>query len=377
MFKFIHTGDWQIGMRAAGLPPAAAERVRAARFASVTTLLAAAVEHRADAVLVAGDCFEDNGVAPALVERLAAVLNDAPGRPPVYLIPGNHDPASLDSVWHRPIWRQLRPHVRVLLSADPVVMADGVTLFPCPLSTRHGTADPTSHIPPRPAGDASLRIGLAHGTMRILPGVGDDDFPIPTDAAERLGLDYLALGHWHSVLASPDGRAWYSGTHEATKFGERESGRALLVTLSTAGVPPVVATLRSGALTWADAELDASVEPGDDVLRRHREWPDADRCLLRLTLRGPSTAESAAVVAQLREVLSNRFLHHACDDANLTPADPDVALAGLAGLPHVIRAADELKSLAAGQPGEVSAAVAARALQLLYDIAWSNRQAGV
>src|SRR5436189_169510 len=78
----------------------------------------------------------------------------------------------------------------------------GAVLLPSPCTARASTEDPTLRLP---AGDPSkIRIGVAHGSLR---GCGfevePDDFPIAADAAERAGVDYLALGHWHSTLVLP------------------------------------------------------------------------------------------------------------------------------------------------------------------------------
>src|SRR5690606_4469982 len=101
---------------------------------------------------------------------------------------------------------------------EPVRLADGVTLYPCPLKHKAGYDDPTAWIPRREDKE-DLRIGLAHGTLPIQQEMGEDAFPIALDRAEQAGLDYLALGHWHSTLGHPpggNGRTWYSGTHETT-----------------------------------------------------------------------------------------------------------------------------------------------------------------
>lgn len=372
MYRFLHTSDWQIGMRAAGLG-AASEKIRQHRLDAIRNLLALAAAERVAAVVVAGDLFEDNQVAARLVEQVAGLLNDADACP-IYLLPGNHDPFTLGSVWHRDVWRQLRPHVRLLTNERPIELTAGVTLHPCPLLAKHGTDDPTARIPPRSADDGSLRIAVAHGTMRIRPDVGDDDFPIALDASGRARVDYLALGHWHSVLAGPCGRAWYSGTHETTKFGERDSGQALLVTLTEAGAPPTVQPVRTGALKWADETIDLAADAADAILRRFREWPDAATQLLRLTCTGRATPEAAAVIEQLRVVLAERFLYADCDAAHLRPEDAARALADLSGSPYLIAAAGELRQLAEAPPGgETDPAVAARALDLLYQFAWAGR----
>lgn len=74
------------------------------------------------------------------------------------------------------------------------------------------------------------------------------------DATQRAGLDYLAIGHWHSyaTYVGPDGavRMAYAGTHETTKFGERDSGNVLIVDISAPGALPTITPVRTGGLTW-------------------------------------------------------------------------------------------------------------------------------
>ena len=231
LFRFIHTADLHIGMAASGLGEAGG-RVRAARLESLEKLLEIARDADAHAILIAGDLFDDNQVDPDQVEKAAGLLNDRSAIP-TYIVPGNHDPYTRDSVFRRPIWGQLKPHIHVLTQPEPVELGPDAILYPCPLARKHGAEDPTRWIPPRRG--ESIRIGMAHGSMKIRPDVGDDDFPIPLETAATRQLDYLALGHWHSRLSHPfdnaQARTWYCGSHETTKFGEAGSGSALSVTL--------------------------------------------------------------------------------------------------------------------------------------------------
>ena len=63
--KFLHTADFQIGMRAAMLGEKG-ERVRMARLESARRVVELARHEQVDVVLVAGDTFEDNGVISLL-----------------------------------------------------------------------------------------------------------------------------------------------------------------------------------------------------------------------------------------------------------------------------------------------------------------------
>ena len=74
--QFIHTADWQIGMRA-GHAGRAAQKVRAARLRAAERVCEIATQESVDFLLIAGDTFEDNSVDRQLVIAVAA----SPSRP--------------------------------------------------------------------------------------------------------------------------------------------------------------------------------------------------------------------------------------------------------------------------------------------------------
>ncbi len=230
MVKFIHTADWQIGMQAAHVG-AVAPQVRAERLEAARRVMQAASEAEVDFVVVAGDTFEDNAVDRVLVQKVADLLAEFAA--PVYLIPGNHDPLVPGSVWEHAAWRT-HSNLHVCGDAQPLDVGPA-TLYPCPLLEKHSLKDPTQWI--RAVDQPGIAIGIGHGTVEGI-GSGALDYPIPRDAATRSGLDYLALGHWHSFteFRGADGvRMAYAGTHETTKFGERDSGNVLLVEIADRG----------------------------------------------------------------------------------------------------------------------------------------------
>ena len=311
--KFLHTADWQIGMRAAHVG-AAGTRVREERLTAARRVIDAARSAGAEFVVVCGDTFEDNGVDRVLVQKVADILGEFGG--PVYLTPGNHDPFMPGSVWEHPAWRS-SDNVRVLREETPIEVSDG-TLFPCPAREPHSGKDPTAWIP---AGDSrGIRVGLAHGTVE---GVYQEepDYPIPRNAAARAGLDYLAIGHWHSTATYPATggtvRMAYSGTHETTKFGERDSGNALIVEIAGPGVAPVITPVRTGRLAWLVIEEELR-EPGDLARLRQRvealENPGAT--LLDLRVAGLLSAQDRDEVARIEEILASRSADGPTEIAN-------------------------------------------------------------
>ncbi|MGE0825349.1 MAG: exonuclease SbcCD subunit D [Candidatus Binatia bacterium] len=366
--KFLHTADWQIGMKAAHVG-AVGQRVRDERLAAARRVVQATNAANAEFILMAGDTFEDNGVDRVLIQKVADILAEFSG--PVYVIPGNHDPMVPGSVWEHPAWKS-HGQVQVLKQAEPVEITGGV-LYPCPVREKRSTRNPTAWI--NTTGAQGVRIGLAHGTVDSVHQE-EPDYPIPRDTALRTGLDYLALGHWHSTTVYPDQsgfvRMAYSGTHEPTKFGERDSGNVLLVEIPETGAPPVVTSVRTGDLHWAVIEENLR-EPGDLVRVRERieVLENPAKTLLELRLKGLLSAQERDELLRLQELLTARFLCGRVNVALLRPSPQDELW--LAGLPAgaIREAASRLLALAdpgyVGQrPEGASAEVAARALLELY-----------
>ena len=370
MIRFIHTADWQIGMKAAHVG-SSAETVRGERLKAARRVVEAARQREVDFLLVAGDTFEDNAVDRVLVQKVVDTL--AQFRGPVYIIPGNHDPLVPGSVWDHRAW-QSSPHVRVLTEAAPVEVGGG-TLYPSPVFQKHSLNDPTRWISAHDS--AGIAIGMAHGTVE---GVSQDvaDYPIHRDAAGRGGLDYLALGHWHSTAFFPDTsgatRMAYSGTHETTRFGERDSGNVLLVEIDKRGAPPQLTTIRTGGLRWELREEELREASDATRLRETIDaWSDPGTTLLDLRLKGVTYRESQAELLRIDEVLKARFLYGRVDPASLVPAPNDDRWLDDVPVGVLQAVAKRLQALstpatAADRPEGVSSEVAMRAMLELYRI---------
>jgi hypothetical protein len=164
----------------------------------------------------------------------------------------------------------------------------------------------------------------------------------------------------------------YSGTHEPTKFGERDSGNALLVEIPESGAPPAVTSVHTGGLHWTVIEEDLR-EPGDLLRVRERieAMENRETTLLEARLRGLLSAQERDELLRLQELLTAQFLYGRINAALLRPSPQDDSW--LAGLPAgVIReAAVRLRELAdpgytSQRPEGASAEVAVRALLELY-----------
>ncbi|HVA26863.1 MAG TPA: DNA repair exonuclease [Candidatus Baltobacteraceae bacterium] len=363
--KFIHTADWQIGMPAAQFGTKAPQ-VREARFASLERLVAIARERGADFIVVAGDVFDDLAVPEALVQRVARTLAAFEG--PVFLLPGNHDPAYAASLWRRQhLWSDAL-NVHPMLESEPITIAEGVTLFPCPISSKHGTQDATQWIAQH-LDIQGFRIGVAHGGLRGA-GVGDDElnFPIARDAAERMRLDYLALGDWHGYLEFPDAagaiRTVYSGTHERTAFDDKNPGNIALVEISAPGAAPRVTPISVGELEWRlRTQTDLSADGLTLLCDELRALHPRERHIVRLVLDGTLRADAMQGLTALRALAAAGFLWFDIDDSTVRSAPDDDRWIDVLPIGALRNVARDLGSRAASESASMDA------LELLYDIA--------
>lgn len=366
--KFLHTADWQLGIKVAHIGGAGV-RVREERLASLNRVAEAARSHSVDFILIAGDTFENNGVERTLVQKAVDILSNF--KIPVYLIPGNHDPLIPGSVWEHPSWESVNG-VTILRREEPVRVPGGI-LYPCPVREKYSRKDPTEWI--RASDAEGIRIGMAHGTVEGIPQE-EPDYPIPRDAAIRAGLDYLALGHWHSTATypAPDGaeRMAYSGTHEATKFGERDSGNVLIVDIPGPGRPPKITPVHTGNLSWRT--IDEDIRESGDLLRIRSQIEAIENpasTLVELRIGGLMFAEDSDEVNRIQEILASRFLFSHVDVSMVRPSPEDESW--VTNLPHGIlrNVAARLKELAAPdftekRPEGASPEVASRALLEFY-----------
>lgn len=333
--RLLHTADWQLGLKLRFVPGDRGAKARLERFEVVRRIAAVAREQAVDAVLVAGDVFDDNAIGPHTLQAAADALRCfAPI--PVLLLPGNHDPATPGGALER---LEDLAHVRVLLGDDPVTL-DRLVVHPCPLRRRHDREDPTRRLGEPVEG--AVNVVLAHGGVADFGESGPGPNRIDLPGVLGRGFDYVALGDWHGTL-QVDARAWYPGTPEATRFSERDPGNVLLVDLG--GDAPAVRPVPVGRTRWL--QRDWTFETDADVAAL-ATWLDTleERAftLLELTLRGALSLAAHARLDALVEEQREALLHLRVHDADLRDAPSEADLEALEAEGFVGLAAETLRA---------------------------------
>ena len=237
--SFVHAADLQIGMTASSVGKLA-KHLQEARVESLRTIVRLGSEKQVNFVVIAGDMFETNQVSKKYVQQVARVLEEA--RPlRVFILPGNHDYFGPNSVYQSEEFTKLGQHITILRERKPFVAPDlDLTLYPSPCFETRSNESPAKWVSKQPG--TKYHVAILHGSIPSIIGrtsEEDEYFPMSVDELKNLAMDYIALGHWHSLYPDPattfDSPFYYSGTPEPTGFGERMSGHAILVELSERG----------------------------------------------------------------------------------------------------------------------------------------------
>ena len=270
MLRLLHTADVHLGARHADLgEEAAAQRER--QFAAFQATIELAIAEKVDLFLIAGDLFDSNTQPRRSVERVAAELRRlAAAKIRTVIIPGTHDVYDRSSVYRAydvpalagsagdddmiTVLTPERPDV-VLSACDVVVHA---RIF----ATKRAPNSPLMDFNVSGDARATWHVGLVHGAIAISGKTDRDEVVITREEIAGSGLDYLALGHWHSAQqGTASGVTYaYSGAPEPIALDQDRAGKVLLVTLEEVGGAKTVTVdeRQVGRTRFERSEIDAA-----------------------------------------------------------------------------------------------------------------------
>lgn len=363
MIRFVHTADWQIGKPFGGYDADKRGELKAERFRAVERIARLATERACDAVLVAGDAFDDNTVGDREIWRALEAMGGFKG--PWILLPGNHDAALSVSVWTRLARMDPPANVKVADRPEPILLAGGgLAVLPAPLTRRHEGADLTAWFDDAETPAGACRVGLAHGSLaNRLPEKAESGNPIAEDRADRARLDYLALGDWHGFLEIAP-RTYYSGTPEPDRYPANRPGLAALVEIAAPGASPKVEAVPTARFHWAarGVALMGDSAALDDALADLARPGDT---LLDLRLSGSLSLRERVALDERLAAWRTRLFDLRLSDAGLldAPDAEDLDRIDLSGFVRV--AVDRLRAKAA-DPADPEREAAALALRMAY-----------
>ena len=291
MIKLLHAADLHLDSPFSGLSPEQAAARRKEQRELPAKLAELCRIHGCDALLLAGDVFDGESVAPETVEALLAAFAACPC--PVLLAPGNHDPLSAASPYRTERW-PVNVHIFASRAISPVELPEQhCRVFGAGFESAYESGLLGGFSAPQ---DGWVNVMVLHGDAL------NPNSPYNAVTKEQIaasGLRYLALGHIHQasglLRAGHTAYAW-PGCAMGRGFDELGQKGAYLGEVSDSGV-----RLDFLPLHGRSYEI-LRVEAGDDALAAVTAAlpEDTQNDIYRVILTGEAEpVETAALQAAL------------------------------------------------------------------------------
>jgi len=323
MIRILHTGDIHLDSAFSRLDSRHAEIRRNELRAAFTSMMLSAKMSGADLMLIAGDLFDSEFVTR---ETAALLCREFAGfGKPVFIAPGNHDPALPRSFWFR---ASLPENVHVFTSPE----LESVDLDELNI-TVYGWGFDSQNLETSPLRDRTVsdksRINLLVGHCDLRSPVSTD-CPVTADELRLLGADYAELATVHNPPADTDDPWCYCGCLEPRGFDETGIKGACIAEVDKKDSASSVSVKRvrfakrryeKGELSVDGASSQNDVREAIDSYVRQMKY--GEDTLLSLTLTGTVSPSLVIDTETLADTPAPLFLLEVTD-RTVPDADPAI-----------------------------------------------------
>lgn len=309
--KLLHTADVHLGAKFLSLGHKGEDQ-RAQLLQAFDDTVNLAIRERVNLFLIAGDLFDSANVSRSLVARVAYRLRDlgAVGIP-VLVTPGTHDPYGERSIWRAAELAEVEN--LTVYKTEEMTPVD----FPELDCTVYGNANVKPFANKYPLADfktadqSRWRIGMLHASFEI-PDVIEDTYVVTAQQVKDCGLDYLALGHYHSLSDRSGGRtfSFYPGSPDMVRMQKGDFGNVLLVDFEESGLE--IESVQVGARTFEELTIKAEDAGAAGIVAMIESKADVDK-VLHVVIDGVRRA-GFPDMDELLDSVSESFFHISCTD---------------------------------------------------------------
>lgn len=321
MIKIIHTADIHLGKNFGKSLGEKGKEYRIQLLKSLENIVDLAINENASLLIIAGDLFDSNQVHDFLIRRVSSGFEKLHAKGiAVCILPGTHDLYNDESIYR---FVNFPPNVSIFTEEHNKETYENLGL------TVYGKAFDGKQIDKSPlqglsvSNESKYKIGIAHCSVRIEGLVERDAMILDKNEIAGSGLDYLALGHWHSFrdLSQGNTKAFYCGSPEPISMNQKGSGNVAMVTIYEKGnikVEPIPV----GTKRFDQIEIDVgSVKSINDMINTIEAKSDPN-LILQVTLSGLSNMNCIYSPKDIEEDLSKKFFYlRVLDRSHISPEE--------------------------------------------------------
>lgn len=281
LVKVIHTADIHLGARFESLENKSKNHRNDCQkvFSGIINLC---ISHKVDALLIAGDLFDDfdpqNSLVKFVIEQFERLqVNDIN----VFISSGNHDNHKEGNIWSK---YEFPSNVTVFSSKD-IEHKDLDNIIVYGLAYTDNEKEPLKGFSANSSD--KFKIGLLHGSMINIDWneQSEKGYRKITDIdLDNCGLDYVALGHFHNTRCNDSKtRCYYSGSPEPLSFKNEKVCNVLLITYDG---ETRIEHIKTNMREFDTVEIDCTNFETDTEIRKVLVDNKGENKALRLILKG-------------------------------------------------------------------------------------------
>ncbi len=256
--KFLHCADMHLDVPFSSIDSGTGKSTvrRLDLKETFSRIIAAAISEKIQIMLISGDLYEHAYAKKATI----SFINDEFEKIPevrIFIIPGNHDPYIKNSYYRDFKWAG---NVNILNEDNPYVIIEDLQTCVYGIGFKSFTQEKTLVYDMKLMDAAFINILMVHGTV-------DMDFkqdvynPMTSENLRKLGMDYIALGHFHNRLARVGGcpGIYNPGSPEPLGFDETGEHGVFIGTIEKEGSSTVdVKFMKMNKRYYEKLEVDIS-----------------------------------------------------------------------------------------------------------------------
>ncbi len=307
MIRILHTADIHLGREFPILRQRGKE-YRKQLLITFEQIVKLAIDKRVSLVLIAGDLFDTNQVQGIVVGKVLSEFEKLEKENiRVCICPGTHDCYTEDSIYrfvrfpaNVTVFTPDKEH-EVFEDLDLTVYAkafDGKQVGKSPLLGLSLVKESRFHV------------GMAHCSIKVEGLIEKDSMILDKKEIEVSGLDYVALGHWHSFrdCSQGDTTAYYCGSPEPIYLDQKGAGSVALINMGEKG-DVKVDRIHVGSKKFDEMRIDLGLAKSVTDIFEMVEARGDPNLILNVTLMGLCSMDLDLNPQEIEDELSDKFFN--------------------------------------------------------------------
>lgn len=319
--KILHISDCHFGLQYASVKSVEARgRITDSRLTALKEAVKQANLEKCDAVVIAGDLFENHGVTHKLIKNVCNILNEFDNGT-VYVLPGNHDYYTKEEPVLWDYFEEVSGDNIFVFTENKVfeteINGERVRFYPCICHDKHASENTLGWVKNEMIDSSYTNIGIAHGSLTGLSFDREGEYySMSPEELNELQLDLWLLGHAH--IPEPyceyektvgHTRIYNAGTHQQTNIHNNTEGSVFVIDIGNQKYIKA-RRIKTGCVRFLEKEL--RITPNDKVeelVAAFLDSFDAKNTVLRLNVIGTANALEYEKRGTIEQMVSEQVIY--------------------------------------------------------------------